>query len=397
MAPAAAYWRLSAAYFFYFTYVGAFSPYFPLYLEAQHFSAAEIGVVLALVQVTRVVGPVCWGAFADWLGRSGHALLVCAWLSVVVSCALLMGNTFAWLACALFVQSLATSGAMPIVESTTLSRLVGAAGSYGPIRVWGSVGFIVAVVVLGAVLDHIAIDWFPHMVIATLVLFAVSAAWVPEPRALEPQRKDAADEAQLGAVLRRPEVAALLAACFFMALSHGALYTFYSLFLVANGYSKSAVGMFWSVGVIAEIAVFLLLPNLMARYSLRAILLASFAFAVLRFAAIGWGVASVLVLFAAQMMHGATFGSYHAAAVSAMHRFVPGRLHARGQAVYTAVSFGAGGTLGGIFSGWAWDAMGAAWTFTASSAIAAIGLVLIWRAYPSVSDRATTLTRSRAA
>ena len=136
----------------------------------------------------------------------------------------------------------------------------------------------------------------------------------------------------------------------------------------------------------AEIGVFLLLPKLMARHTLRVILLASFACAVLRFAAIGWGVASVVVLIAAQVLHGATFGSYHAAAVAATHRFFPGRLHARGQALYTAVSFGAGGMLGGILSGWCWDVIGAAWTFSMSSAMAAIGLLCVWSAFHAGSS-----------
>jgi PPP family 3-phenylpropionic acid transporter len=373
------YWRLSAVYFFYFVFVGAFSPFFSLYLQALEFSAADIGLLLSLTQFTRVFGPGLWGAVADRMGRRIRAVRTCAAMAVVLSTGLLAGSSFAWMFSVLFLFSLATSGAMPIIEASTLSRLGGASEQYGAIRMWGSVGFVLAVFGIGYALDMVAVTWLPALVIASLLLFALSAWWIPEPPVHE---SPDASAARIGDVLRRPEVMALFAACFFMALAHGALYTFYSLFLVENGYSKTMVGLLWSVGVVAEILIFLSLRLLMARFTLRAILLASFACATVRFATIGWGVGSIVLLLAAQLLHGATFGAYHAVAVAATHRLFPGRLHTRGQAIYTAVSFGAGGTLGGIASGLAWETFGATWTFAASSLVAALGLVCVCRAFP---------------
>jgi len=373
------YWRLSAAYFFYFVFVGAFSPFFSLYLQALAFSAADIGLLLSVTQFTRVFGPGLWGAVADRMGRRIRAVRICAALAVVGSTGLLAGSSFAWMFWVLLLFSMATSGAMPIIEASTLSALGGASGQYGAIRMWGSVGFILAVFGIGYALDMVAVTWLPVLVIASLALFALSAWWIPEPTAHE---SPTADAARIGEVLRRPEVVALFAACFFMALAHGTLYTFYSLFLVENGYSKTMVGLLWSVGVVAEILIFLSLRRLMARFTLRAILLASFGCAVVRFATIGWGVGSILLLVLAQLLHGATFGAYHAAAVARTHGLFPGRLHTRGQAIYTAVSFGAGGTLGGMASGLMWDAFGAPWTFAASSLMAAAGLICAYCAFP---------------
>ena len=68
-------------------------------------------------------------------------------------------------------------------------------------------------------------------------------------------------------ILRRPEVAALLGACFLMSLAHGPQYAFFSIYLVDHGYSKAAVGWMWTYGVIAEIALFLLMPALLLLFS----------------------------------------------------------------------------------------------------------------------------------
>ncbi|HEX8988442.1 MAG TPA: MFS transporter, partial [Rhodocyclaceae bacterium] len=157
------------------------------------------------------------------------------------------------------------------------------------------------------------------------------------------------------------------------------LYVFFSIHLVEHGYGKTLVGALWSLGVLAEVLVFAFLPRLMRAVSLREILLASFALAVLRFLLIGWEVDSLPLLLAAQVMHGATFGAYHAAAVTALNRWFPGQQQGRVQAIYGSVSFGAGGMLGNFVSGVTWGPWGAGWTYTLGAAFALVGWMLIWR------------------
>ncbi|HQV15251.1 MAG TPA: MFS transporter, partial [Denitromonas sp.] len=191
----------------------------------------------------------------------------------------------------------------------------------------------------------------------------------------------------LSAVLGRRDVRALLGGAFFMSAAHGALYIFYSILLVDAGYSKAFVGWMWTLGVVAEIGVFMLMPRLTHRFGLRQILLVAFVAAVLRFAMIGWGVSSLAVLVFAQLLHGATFGAYHAASIAAVNQWFPGRLQARGQAIYGSLSFGAGGMLGGLISGYTWDWIGAAWTFTLGSVFGLMGLVFIWRGWREESEQ----------
>jgi PPP family 3-phenylpropionic acid transporter len=181
-------------------------------------------------------------------------------------------------------------------------------------------------------------------------------------------------------VVRRPEVAALLAGALLMAFTHGPYYTFYSIHLVEHGYDKSTVGWLWALGVICEIGVFLVAPRLFARFGARRLLLVSFAAAVLRFVVIGWLIESVWLTWAAQTLHAFTFGTYHAAAVALVHKYFRGRHQARGQALYTSLSYGVGGTLGGLASGWAWEPLGAGFTFGMAAASAAAAFVIygVW-------------------
>ncbi|MFN3984407.1 MAG: MFS transporter [Rhodocyclaceae bacterium] len=369
------YWRLSAYYFFYFGFIGAFSPYFTLYLQSLQFSATDIAILMSLMQVMRVLAPNLWGWVVERYGRRMLIVRLSAVASLLGFSVFFVTTRFDGLFLGMALMAFFWSAVLPLIESATFDHLGAQAHRYSSIRVWGSVGFIVAVLALGYALDSlpmVAVLWVMAAILAGIV-----ACGLIVPEAVHPPT--AARTASMAETLRRPEVRALLGACFLMAAAHGALYVFYSIHLVAYGYDTSLVGWMWTLGVVAEIGVFLFMPKLMRRFSLRAILLFSFAAAVLRFVLIGWGAHSLVLLLVAQLLHGATFGAYHAAAISLINQWFSGPLQSRGQALYGSLSFGAGGMLGGLLSGFTWDAVGAGWTFTLASVFAAWGFVVLQR------------------
>jgi PPP family 3-phenylpropionic acid transporter len=369
--------RLSTYFGAYFLYMGAFVPYFALYLAARGLSAGEIALVLAMPQVARIVAPSFWGWLAD---RSGAARgIVIGSGCAILAGYLVLGAADGALALALVMlaMSLASAGAMPLVEAITLASLEGRAERYGPIRMWGSIGFIAGVMGTGVWLDAHVPQSLLGVILVLAALALGTAFLLPVAR---PAAPGAGAEARLGQVLRRPEVAALLAACCCMSAAHGALYGFFSLHAEALGYSKTAIGALWTLGVVAEIVVFLAWPQLARRYSLRGLLIAAFLCAVARFVAIGWGTHVLVLLVAAQLLHAATFGVFHAASVAAVHRLFTGRLQARGQTLYSSLSYGLGGGAGLLVAGWSWEALGPGLSFTLSSVFALAGAALVtWR------------------
>lgn len=382
------YWRLSAYYFFYFAFVGAFSPYFTLYLQSLALSASDIAVLMSLMQLMRVLAPNLWGWLAEHLGMRIAIVRASALMSLAGFSIFFLTSDFPGLFAAMALMAFFWSAALPLVESVTFLHLGTQGHRYGSIRVWGSVGFIVAVLGLGYLLDFMPIDGVLWITATILAGILTCALLVPEAASAAPH----VAAASLRETLGRPEVRALLGACFLMSAAHGALYVFYSIYLVELGYAKSLVGWMWTLGVLAEILVFMLMPRLAKRLSLRTILLFSFACAVLRFLMIGWGADSLAILVGAQLLHGATFGAYHAAAIAVVNLWFPGRLQSRGQALYGSLSFGAGGMLGGLLSGLTWDTLGSAWTFTAGSGFALAGLVWLlvgWRPGVAVGEGTT--------
>ena len=372
--PGLPYWRLSGYYFFYFAYIGAFSPYFGLYLQSLSFSAWDIGLLMSQMQLMRLFGPYVWGSLADRAAKRVPIVRLAAAASLLGFAAFFFASDFVALLVAMALMAFFWSAALPLVETITFDHLREESARYSRIRVWGSIGFVVAVMGTGALLDVAPLPSLLWVCVAMLVGILGCAAAMPE----APTHNASGEAPPVGEVLRQPRVRALLAACFAMSAGHGALYIFYSIHLAEHGYGKTLIGALWSLGVVAEIVLFMFMARVMQRYSLRAILLASFAAAVVRFLMIGWGVESLAVVVVAQVLHALTFGAYHAASIAAVNRWFPGRCQARGQALYSSLSFGAGGLLGGLFSGWSWDALGAGITYTVSSICCLVGLVLVW-------------------
>ena len=349
------------------------SPYWGLYLKSLAFNAWQIGVLMSLLQVMRIFAPNIWAWVADHTGRRSSIVQVAALGSLLCFLGVFWGNGFGWLFAVMASMSFFWSASLPLVEATTLSHLGERTHYYGRIRLWGSVGFIVTVLGLGYWLSFRPVSDLPWAVLLSMAGIALLARWIPDAKIATPAQAHVA----IWHVVRRPEVMSLLVACFLMAVAHGPYYAFYSIYLVEHGYSKSVVGWLWALGVICEIAVFLWLPRWLPNVSMVKVLLATFAIAVARFLMIAWGIASIGWVIFAQVLHAATFGAHHLAAVALIHRYFHGRNQARGQGIYNGMTFGAGGTLGGLYAGAIWDGLGADWVFTIAAGCALLALLLV--------------------
>ncbi|MCU0868993.1 MAG: MFS transporter [Burkholderiales bacterium] len=376
-AGAAALRPLGAFYFWYFAWLGLWGPYFTLYLKAQGLAAFEIAVLVAIVPVTRMVGPTLWGAVADARGRRIGIVRLTATGASIAFAGVFASASFTWLFAVLLVTNAFSCGLLPLVEATTMGHLTGVSHRYGRVRAWGSVGFVIAVLAGGALVERAGVDRLLPAMAVLLALHAV-AAW----RIVEaPPAAHAVDATPLGEVLRSRPVVALFAACALMSVAHGPFHTFYSIWMVEHGWSKDGVGLLWALGVVCEIGVFLVWRRLAARFALRTLLLFAFVTAGVRFVLTGAMPHVAVVVVACAASHGITFGVFHAAAVALVHRHFAGRLQARGQALYSSIGFGFGGAVGGLLAGAVWDAAGGATAFAiggaagfAAAIVAATGL-----------------------
>lgn len=369
------YWRLSSFYFFYFCLLGGTAPFLALYFHHLGFPAPRIGELVAIPMLMRCIAPNLWG----WLGdRSGQRLAIVrfgAACTALCFAGIFLDHSYAWLALVMAGHAFFWHAVLPQFEVITLAHLAGRTENYSRIRLWGSIGFICTVVGLGWLFEFASLNAYPLALLAIMIGIIAASCWVPN--AHPPVRHD---EASAGGFLRqllRPGILAFYLCVCLMQLSHGPYYTFLTLHLEALGYGRGLIGQLWALGVVAEVLLFLVMPRLLQRFSLRQVLAASFLLAALRWLLLGTFAGHLPVLLFAQLLHAATFGSFHAAAIHFVQRSFQARQQGQGQALYAALA-GTGGALGALYSGYSWVSLGPAWTFTIASVAALAAALIIW-------------------
>ena len=353
------YWRLSGFYFFYFASLGVFVPYWGLYLQWQGFSAQEIGELTAIFLGARIITPNLWAWLADFHGQRMRIVRVTSIIGTIAFSAILLDNSYIWIAVVMLVFSIFWNATLPQFEANTLQHLGENSHHYSKIRLWGSIGFIFTVTALGIVFEKISIDLMPIALIITMTGISIMSLSVPESSDHNLTHK----QLPLRDILKQPAIIAFFTVCFLVILSHGPYYTFYSIYLEQNGYSRTLIGQLWALGVIAEVIVFIFMHRFIPRYGLRLILILSLLLSTLRWLLIGLFPNMITVLLFAQLLHAASFGTFHAAAIAWVHQHFVGKNQARGQALYSSIGFGAGGVLGSLTSGYLWDNPGPTFTF----------------------------------
>lgn len=374
------YWRLSSFYFFFFAIVGSLVPYWGPYLRSLGYSAAAIGELIAIMNLMRILAPNVWGWLVDHYGHRMRVVRLAACCACLAFAGVLLGSSFWWLALVMSVFSFFWNAALPQFEANTMNHLGREEHRYSRIRLWGSLGFICAVVALGGLIDR-----FDEAVVPWAVLGLFAALWVSSllaPGREQEQHRDAPADEAFWKVLRRPEVIGFLAAAFLSQMSHGPYYAFFSIYLQEHGYRGELIGLLWAWGVIAEIGVFVVMHRWLPRFGPRWLMTAALLLAALRWFVIGALPDSLVLLFAAQTLHAASFGVYHAVGIAVVNRWFRGRSQGRGQAVYSSMTFGAGVALGSLVSGYLWTWLGGSQVFYLAGGLALLAAAFAWRAVP---------------
>lgn len=330
---------------------------------------------MAIIMATKIVSPNIWGWIADHTGQRMAIVRLGSLLAAVTFAGVFLVQSYWWLALVMLLFSFFWNAALPQFEATTFTHLRDNVHRYSSIRLWGSIGFVLSVGGLGLLLEGNSIVILP---IVLLLLYAgiwISSLWVPEQAA----GHLALEHEPLNKVLRRPQVLGLLVVCFLMQASHGPYYTFYSIYMQGHHYDLEWVGSLWALGVIAEIIIFLFMHRLVPKFGVRNLLLVSLALATLRWVLTAMYPENVLLMILAQTFHAASFGVYHASAIQLIHHHFSGRHQGRGQALYSSLSFGAGGAVGSLYAGYSWELFGAESTYLMAAGISLVAFAVAWK------------------
>ncbi|MDB5942269.1 MAG: putative transporter [Ramlibacter sp.] len=373
--PLVPFAALSASYF---AHIGFFNPYLPLWLKELGLPIVVISLLASVQSFTRVFAPYAWGALSDHTGERVRLLRLSAAIALLASAGLWIDGGPWWVGLVLLLLFTHTSSMMSLTEAAMAHLVAGDWGRYGRVRLWGSAGFLVTVLLAGAWFERFGMRSFPAWAAVTLGLVLACTLWLPDTRE-KPQAHAAHGKEPVGPVLRQPAVRWFFASLLLHVMSHFAVYGFLSLYLDSLGYSKATIGILWAVSVVLEIAWFFGQGRFISHLSMpRWLVVCGVAMAVRMALTAGFG-ASLAALFLAQVLHALTFATHHTACIAMVTQHFPGRLRGRGQALFTVVGYGVGGVVGVLAGGALASRFGFSVMFGVASLLAAAATLCAWR------------------
>ena len=363
---------LRSQYFLYFAVMGAVLPYFNLYCYHIGFTGYEIGVLSALRSSAIVLFPVLWGGLADRLRIHKPIYITCNFLAAVIWLGYFFTVDFGPMVVITLAYGIFYTPIIPLLEAMTMDILGREKSSYGRTRAWGSVSFILVVLLLGRVIDAFGVQIILTLVLAGSAVQAVLALALPPNQRQQPP----VSLAGIRALFTRRFTVFLICA-FLMLVSHGAYYGFFSIHLEQLGLSGTLIGVAWAVASTAEILVMISSARLFHRFSPEKMMLIAFGVAVIRWSILYWAVSPVIIILS-QVLHAFTYGMFHMASILYVDRLSPGAGKTLGQAVNNSVTYGLGLMVGFYLNGWLYAHVSIFTLFLISAGIAALGGGIIY-------------------
>jgi len=361
--------RIRLFYAAYFAAMGLILPFFPLYLDEKGFDAAMIGLMTGLIALAKVIAPPWIGHMLD--GRSAastHRFIVIA-SCLAAGTAFLFGfsNNIALFAIIVLLFGIFWATILPLTDGLSITVSESEGADYGRLRVWGSIGFVITTLAGGMWLVGDYIDLFPIVLGILMLILVFAASGFPM---FKPMPKGTTEKIGFS----KPFYTLLLIA-FIMQLSHGAYYGFFSLYLAEAGYSGTQIGIYWVIGVGAEIVLMWYWSKSLQQAAPALVFTICLLLASLRWAGIAF-TTEPLLLTILQLLHAASFAAFHVTAIAWVKRLSPDSRHAAAQGLFSAAGFGLGSTIGIMGCGLIANAFGYATAFYLCAAIALLAIPL---------------------
>jgi PPP family 3-phenylpropionic acid transporter len=374
-------------YLLYFGQLGILTPYLGVFLDGRGFSSTDIGTLLAIITLTRIIGPSLWAGLADKYETPLKIMQIGCFLSAFLFAGVFIAEGFIELTLVFGLMMMFWTAVLPQLEVITLQHLKSSRISYGKIRLWGSVGFILFAVATGKIIDSHGSE--SSMLVSFLVLFALflSSLFIKvAKRTSTPSRQSGAWDL----ALQRPFVVFILSSVLIQ-MSFGAFYGFFALYLRDLGYNGTQTGLLIALGVLAEVGMFLISSTIIERLGVRLTLFLCLFLTAVRWWVLGVYGGVLLLVVIAQCLHALSFGLTHATSVHFVHHFFPTRFQSRGQAIYISFSFGLGGAVGSYVSGYLWsNGSGAQLAFTVAGAMSLVGAFALFLTSKQSMDKQST-------
>ena len=374
---------LKLYYFVFFMAIAAFFPFFNLYLNRIGFSGTQIGIITSAGLFMTTMGQPIWGYLSDFFGTRRRILQLNLFICIVLVLIVSLREDFLALIVLWALFRFARSPLMRIIDTITLT-CTERGTTYGKVRLWGSLGFAPAVVVVGAILQRTSLknSFYIFALLAALCLL-ISFYLPPE---IKKKKREKAIRGQLFILIKNQTFLLFLVFSFLVGLSVAMHATFFSIYCAQIGAGEGLIGLFWGIAALSEAVLFFYSDQLLKRFSsVRLLFLGALLYGIrwLLYALISNPYLVLLV----QTTQGISHGLFYFSGITFVSQIAPNELQVTGQGIFGAIfAFGLSGIIGSFLGGIIFDSVGVSVMYTIAGVIsitAAFLFILGMKLYPN--------------
>jgi PPP family 3-phenylpropionic acid transporter len=332
------YLRFAGFFFFYFAIIGVYIIFLPKILQITGYSTMQIGVVFAIAPLTRFLVPFFfqkWFQLTIWVFYTALGLAIISALLFYITI-----NNFYLFIFPNFLLGASLGLILPFLETYALEYL--GKEHYGKARLFGSLGFMAVGLVLAKLLQDTNMGL--HFFLGSVSLMIIFAATITR------KNSDFTNPNAPSGSLQFAPHAGFWLNLFFMQMSFGAFYNFFTIYQTDAGVSLELTSWMWAFGVICEVVLFYFQGIFIRRFELLTLVQFATLMTSIRWLLLFLFPGYIMIAFFSQAFHAFSFALHHSAAFSYLHTIYSNRRLAA--QFYYGFSFGLGGFVGALIAGW---------------------------------------------
>jgi PPP family 3-phenylpropionic acid transporter len=300
--------RATLYYFVQYMAGAVVTVYGGIWFVGQGLSASEIGILNALPVLIMLVLNVVVGRIADRADDWRTVIVIGGVIAGVLPIALFFVSGFWGILIVWTLLSLPAAAVGPVMDAATIRMTRRRGSQFGPIRAWGTLGYMVMLVVVGFIITWLGGGIFLPMFVGLSLVRTAAAFQLPRfrgPDSAEAQQQHAGAARRLRDAMQPFFILPLIGFSFVIA-THNMQNAFQGLLWKEQGFSADVIGPLLAVAAIAEAALMFTFGPIARRFSARTLILVSAGGAVIRwvFMALEPGVGFLIPL---QLFHAVTF------------------------------------------------------------------------------------------
>ena len=364
---------IGAGYFWFYAGIGAFVPFSALYYDSLGFRGLELGILTSLPAIaTALLGPM-WGILADTFGVHRQIMRVVLLLAAGIVWALTGITTFVPFMVVMALLAMVIVPVPSLWDSYAVSAVERGGAPYGVLRIFGSIGFTVMVLIMGRIMADDLSTIFLYAYAACFVMTFLVSLRLPSLGERKPRKLLDG----LSDVARNAPYRLLLLVAFLISAGYATVNIYLTLHIQSLDGDTSIAGVAFAASALSELPVIGFGALILKRLGARRVIFIALGVYVLRFTLLGFTYSTSLVLLA-QVMHGLSFGMFLIASVTLAHRLVGRENAATAQALLAMMSMGMGSISGSFLGGLAIDHTTTSMMFRVVAVTMALTLVVFW-------------------